>query len=107
MFNGHLPVIDGSLKGWLGELDALAALPADAGRARAWAAGRALARRARRRAALFRRLAGDLQARFGRGEDIGSAADTAAGVERERWRLFDDYNARNASAAYAEYEWDP
>ena len=32
---------------------------------------------------------------------------SAGGEERDKWRLFDVYNARNATAAYAEYEWDP
>ena len=52
-------------------------------------------------------LTKDLKGALGRGEDMRRAADTAAASERGRWRLFDDYNARNASAAYAEYEWDP
>ncbi|MEA2952711.1 MAG: hypothetical protein QOJ96_2231, partial [Alphaproteobacteria bacterium] len=26
--------------------------------------------------------------------------------ERSRWELFDDYNARNATAAFSEIEWE-
>lgn len=29
MFRGHIPVVDGSLRGWLGVMDKLAALPAN------------------------------------------------------------------------------
>ena len=34
------------------------------------------------------------------------AAETAAASERSRWQLFDDYNARNATAAFSEIEWE-
>ena len=107
LFKGHLPVIDGSIKGWIGELDALAALPATQAipghgpLVEPWPAALADERR------YFATLTHDLKDALGRGEDMRRAADTAAASERERWRLFDDYNARNASAAYAEYEWDP
>jgi hypothetical protein len=41
-----------------------------------------------------------------RGEPITAAADTAAASERARWQLFDDYNARNATTAFSEIEWE-
>ena len=41
-----------------------------------------------------------------RGKPITAAADTAAASERSRWQLFDDYNARNATAAFSEIEWE-
>jgi len=40
-----------------------------------------------------------------RGEPI-SAATNAAASERSRWALFDEYNARNATAAFSEIEWE-
>jgi hypothetical protein len=41
-----------------------------------------------------------------RGEPIAAAATIAAASERPRWDLFDDYNARNATAAFSEIEWE-
>ena len=41
-----------------------------------------------------------------RGADIGEAAKEAGVEDRDRWRLFDDYNPRNATAAFAEFEWE-
>ena len=66
-----------------------------------------LAGRARRRAPLSRN-AGLRRSRPGQrsGEPITAAADTAAASERSRWELFDDYNARNATAAFSEIEWE-
>jgi hypothetical protein len=50
-------------------------------------------------------LASDVRGLVARGEPI-SAAGTAAGSERARWELFDDYNTRNATAAFSEIEWE-
>ena len=38
-------------------------------------------------------------------DDIRAVMDAAAS-ERARWELFDDYNARNATAAFSEIEWE-
>jgi hypothetical protein len=40
------------------------------------------------------------------GKPITAAANIAAASERSRWELFDDYNARNATAAFSEIEWE-
>ena len=51
-------------------------------------------------------LASDVRALVAGGKPITAAADTAAASERSRWQLFDDYNARNATAAFSEIEWE-
>jgi len=51
-------------------------------------------------------LAADIRALIARGAPITVAADKAASSERTRWQLFDDYNARNATAAFSEIEWE-
>jgi hypothetical protein len=40
------------------------------------------------------------------GRPITEAANSAAAAERSKWQLFDDYNARNATAAFSEMEWE-
>ena len=47
-----------------------------------------------------------MKAFIARGEPVDAAAKQAGQSQRDDWRLFDDYNARNATAAYSEYEWD-
>jgi quinoprotein relay system zinc metallohydrolase 2 len=106
VFVGHIPIIDGSLKGWLSNFDALAAIPAE----RVIPGHGPLplpwpeALNAER--AYLSRLAKDVQAFIARGEPVDSAAKGAGQSERDGWHLFDDYNARNATTAYSEYEWD-
>lgn len=107
VFSGHLPVIDGSLKGWIAELGALRGIPArqvvpgHGPPVEAWP--EALADQER----YFKTLTHDIKSALAGGRDMRQAADSAGAQERAHWRLFDVYNARNATAAYAEYEWDP
>jgi hypothetical protein len=51
-------------------------------------------------------LASDVRAFVTRGTPISVAANAAAASERSRWQLFDDYNARNATTAFSEIEWE-
>ncbi|WP_456727405.1 quinoprotein relay system zinc metallohydrolase 2 [Bradyrhizobium sp. USDA 3364] len=105
VFINHIPVVDGSLKGWLRALDALAAIPAERvvpghGPVSAWPAALADERR------YLQTLAADVRALVASGKPITAAAEHAAAAERPRWQLFDDYNARNATAAFSEIEWE-
>ena len=105
VFLRHLPVLDGSLKGWLAAIDELAAIPARRvvpghGPVAGWPAALEDQRR------YLQRLAQDVRASIKRGETIAAASQSAANSERARWDLFDESNARNATAAYAELEWE-
>jgi quinoprotein relay system zinc metallohydrolase 2 len=105
VFLRHLPVLDGSIKGWLAVLDELARIPAQRvvpghGPVAAWPVAIEDERR------YLQRLAQDVRALIKRGEPIGVAAGSAGVSERARWDLFDESNARNATAAYSELEWE-
>jgi quinoprotein relay system zinc metallohydrolase 2 len=105
VFLAHAPVLDGSIRGWLRAIGELAALPAQRvvpghGPVSAWPAALADERR------YLETLASDVRMLVARGEPITAAATTAAASERPRWDLFDDYNARNATAAFSEIEWE-
>ena len=43
---------------------------------------------------------------FNAGEPVEGATKWAGQSERDDWRLFEDYNRRNVTAAYSEFEWD-
>ena len=105
VFLSHIPVLDGSLRGWLKVIDELGTLPAQRvipghGPVSEWPGALADQRR------YLTKLATDIRALIARGEPITAAAGAAAASERPRWQLFDDYNARNATTAYSEIEWE-
>jgi quinoprotein relay system zinc metallohydrolase 2 len=104
VFLTHTPVLDGSIRGWLGALDELGTLPAQRvvpghGAVSGWPAALAEERR------YLQTLASDVRGLVKSGKPIATAG-TAAGSERSRWELFDDFNTRNATAAFSEIEWE-
>ena len=105
VFLAHVPVMDGSIRGWLRLMGDLSGQPAQRvvpghGPVSEWPAALADEQR------YLQTLATDVRALVARGAPITAAADTAASSERSRWQLFDDYNARNATAAFSEIEWE-
>jgi quinoprotein relay system zinc metallohydrolase 2 len=106
VFLDHVPVIDGSLKGWLNLLPRLAALPADrvvpghGQRVAAWPAALDDERR------YLLAVQSDARRLIAAGTPLSEAVPLIGASETARWRLFDDYNARNATAAFSELEWE-
>jgi quinoprotein relay system zinc metallohydrolase 2 len=106
VFLQHLPVIDASLLGWISVFDELAALPAKRvvpGHGPIeidWPDALKTER------TYFDKLAKDLRAMIARNATIAEAAEQAGQSEADKWKLFSDYNARNATAAFKELEWE-
>jgi quinoprotein relay system zinc metallohydrolase 2 len=105
-FVQHVPVVDGSLRGFLAATDTLSRMPATkvipghGALIEDWPAALAPQRR------YLERLRDDIRALIARGASIDIAAQTAGQSENPFWELFEDYNARNATAAFAELEWE-
>jgi quinoprotein relay system zinc metallohydrolase 2 len=105
VFLGHIPVLDGSIRGWLRVLGRMAEIPARRvvpghGPAANWPDALAEERR------YLERLAADVRALVRQGAPLRAAAEAAGASEKPHWELFDDYNARNATAAFSELEWE-
>jgi quinoprotein relay system zinc metallohydrolase 2 len=106
LFVGHVPALDGSLRGWLALMRELARRPAarvvpgHGPAAVAWP--EALAAQER----YLSRLETDVRRLLREGASMGEAAERAGLDERDAWALFDDFNARNAIASYHELEWE-
>ena len=105
VFLEHVPVVDGSIKGWLRALDELAVISAQRvvpghGQVSDWPGALGPERR------YLETLAGDVRSSIARGTPLSVAAETAGASERSRWDLFGDYNARNATAVFSELEWE-
>jgi quinoprotein relay system zinc metallohydrolase 2 len=105
VFVRHVPVLDGSIHGWLTALDELADIRARRvvpghGPVAEWPGALADERR------YLQRLAQDTRALIALGVPLATAVQTAGATEKLQWELFEEYNARNATAAYSELEWE-
>lgn len=106
VFLQHVPVVDGSVLGWLSVLPRLAKLPARIvvpGHGRLVAAWPQALDDEQRYLTV---LAGDARRLIAAGVPMAQAVGEIGRSERGRWALFDDYNPRNATAAFSELEWE-
>jgi quinoprotein relay system zinc metallohydrolase 2 len=106
VFLQHVPVIDGSLKGWLSLLPRLERLPARMvvpGHGRLTAPWPQALDDERR---YLNVLADDTRRLIANGTPMARAIPQIGWSERDRWKLFDDYNPRNATTAFSELEWE-
>jgi quinoprotein relay system zinc metallohydrolase 2 len=106
LFVDRIPVIDGSLVGWLDELRKVMAIPA----ARAVPGHGPISASWPQAAAPEQRyletVLRETRAAIKAGIDIADAYRHVAQSERTHWLLFDDYHARNVTASYKELEWE-
>lgn len=106
VFIQHVPVLDGSVKGWLSLLPRLRQVPARMvvpGHGQMIAPWPAALDDEQR---YLETLAGDARHEVAAGVPLAQAVPLIARSERDKWALFDDYNARNATAAFSELEWE-
>lgn len=106
-FHGHLPALDGSLTGWQAVLSALAADPAvervvPGHGPVVLSADRAFTPTQR----YLDRLAADSRAAIREGVPMLEAIRSIAAPSAENWLLFEEFNPRNATAAFKELEWE-
>lgn len=106
LFCDRIPVIDGSLVGWLKQLDELTAISADRaipGHGPVSVPWPAAAEPERR---YLETVAHDTRAAIKSGIGIANAYRQVANLERGHWLLFDEYHPRNVTASYKELEWE-
>jgi quinoprotein relay system zinc metallohydrolase 2 len=106
LFVDRIPVIDGSLVGWLKELDGVMAMAADravSGHGPVSVPWPAAAEPERR---YLETVARDTRTAIRAGIGIASAYRQVANSERGQWLLFDEYHPRNVTASYKELEWE-
>ncbi len=106
LFVGRLPVVDGSLVGWLEVLDELAALPAarvvpgHGPASAAWPDALAPER------AYLEGLRVSVREALDRGLSLAQAVEAVPAPDPARWRLIEPNHGRNVVAAYTELEWE-
>lgn len=106
VFLQHVPVIDGSIIGWLAAMDQLAGIPARLAIPGHGSIGVDWPQALAAEKSYFTKLTADLRGLIKQGADINQAAQTAGRSEASRWQLFGVYNPRNATAGFAELEWE-
>jgi len=106
LFSRHVPALDGSLRGWLALMTELETRPYDQvvpGHGPAtmdWPAALAPQQR------YLERLAAAVRADIDKGVSMVDSIESVLPEERDKWALFEWFNARNATAAYKELEWE-
>ena len=105
VFVGHVPVLDGNLRGFLAALDELKTLRADLaipghGRVLAWPQAIAPEQR------YLNGLVADVLAAIKAKRTLAETLATVDDGRRGQWLLFDQFHRRNITAAYAELEWE-
>lgn len=106
LFMGHLPVVDGSLNGWIREIEKLRAvdaslvIPGHGPVSAAWPLALVPEER------YLKRLQTEIRAAQKAGKTMEQAMAEVGLVARAEWQLFDEFHKRNISTAFAELEWE-
>jgi len=107
LFSRHIPALDGSIRGWLAQIDQLSArrdvklaVPGHGPPSMPWPD----ALKAEKR--YLSTVASDVRTMIKQGKTLAEAAEKAGLSEKDAWLLFKEYHARNVSAAFAELEWE-
>jgi quinoprotein relay system zinc metallohydrolase 2 len=106
LFTGHVPALDGRLKGWIAILRSLRersaerVVPGHGPASVSWPAAAAPIER------YLSVLEGDVRRAIRAGDTMRETAARAGTSESAAWSLFDAFNPRNATSAYQELEWE-
>jgi hypothetical protein len=101
-----VPALDGKLTGWIATLRTLRerevarVVPGHGPAVLGWPDAAVPIER------YLMRLETDVRALIRQGSTMREAASQAARSEADSWLLFEEFNARNATAAYHELEWE-
>jgi len=106
LFLEHLPVIDGSLKGWIKELERLekrpykVVIPGHGPIVTDWPKSLQAEKN------YLLTLLTEIRAMIKDGRFLEQAVEEVGYSEKDKWKLFDQFHKRNVTTAFAELEWE-
>jgi quinoprotein relay system zinc metallohydrolase 2 len=106
LFTEHVPTLDGSLKGWLAEIDKLEkqsfryVIPGHGDLVSDWPQSLQPEKH------YLTLLQTEIRAAIKKGQHLEDAVQTIGYSEKNNWALFDDYHRKNVTTAFAELEWE-
>jgi quinoprotein relay system zinc metallohydrolase 2 len=106
LFVNRIPSLDGSLKGWLSEIERLKAMGASRAVPGHGPVGVELARALSDLTGYLTALRDGTGAAIAKDVPIEPAVTRVAADQRDQWALFETYNGRNVTVAYQELEWE-
>lgn len=106
LFLEHIPVIDGSIKGWLAELDKLEknhyalVIPGHGTPVTDWPAS------LQPQKAYLTGMATEIRSLIKQGKTLEQAVNTVGLSAKNHWQLFEQFHRKNVTIAFAELEWE-
>lgn len=106
LFLEHIPVIDGSLKGWLSELAKLEknhyrlVIPGHGPLVKDWPAA------LQPQKVYLTQLAYEIRAAIKQGKTLEYAVEHIGLAAKDHWQLFEQFHRKNVTIAFAELEWE-
>jgi quinoprotein relay system zinc metallohydrolase 2 len=106
LFLEHIPVIDGSIKGWLSELNRLEknsyklVIPGHGRLVKDWPASM------QPQKAYLQGLATEIRAMIKQGKTLEQAVNSVGLAAKKNWQLFEQFHRKNVTIAFAELEWE-
>lgn len=106
LFTEHVPTLDGSLKGWLGEIDKLEkrsfryVIPGHGELVTDWPQSMQAQKH------YLTLLLTEIRAAIKQGRHLEDAVQSVGYSEKNNWALFDEYHRKNVTTAFAELEWE-
>jgi len=106
LFVGHLPVLDGSLKGWLNVIAELekqsfdVVIPGHGPIDRDWP------KSVQAEKHYLQKLATNVRAKIKQGKYLEDVLQDDDSIFKAQWQLFNEFHKKNLSSAFAELEWE-
>ncbi|AEG02266.1 quinoprotein relay system zinc metallohydrolase 2 [Methylomonas methanica] len=106
LFLEHIPVIDGSIRGWLKEMERLEknhyklVIPGHGRLVKDWPAS------LQPQKAYLQRMASEIRTMIKQGKTLEYAVAHVGLSEKNNWQLFEQFHRKNVTIAFAELEWE-